>query len=74
MEAQTQTERDRALEAVPDYVHERHAEFLYRSRVVPGMTHEQYLDEPGDVIEWNTRLWRAYDERDKRQQAAAQQQ
>lgn len=63
----------KALALVPDYVHERHAEYLYRHHVMPGMTHEQYLDEPGDVLEWNTRIWdaeqRASEKRQARQNA-----
>lgn len=34
---------------------EWHREYLYR-RAFPGITHEQYLDEPGDAIEWLLRI------------------
>jgi hypothetical protein len=50
---------------VPPEVHERHAEYFYCHFVMPGMTHEQYLDEPGDVIEWNTRIHDLYREREE---------
>lgn len=41
---------------MPDYVHELRAEYLYRHHVIPGLPREAYLDEPGDVIEWMTRI------------------
>lgn len=32
----------------------QYAEYLYR-QIVP-MTHDQYLDEPGDSIQWTVRI------------------
>lgn len=31
-------------------------EYHYRHDVVPGLTHEQYLDEPLQAINWLTRI------------------
>lgn len=32
-----------------------YVEYKYR-RIMPGLSHEQYLDEPGDAIQWMTRI------------------
>lgn len=53
---------------MPDEAHEWHTSYLYR-RAVGGLTHEQYLDEPGEAIEWLIRIHALYEERDRRREA-----
>lgn len=50
-------------------MHEKHAEYVYRHYVMPGLGHENYLDEPGDVIAWMTHIHELYQERERAQRA-----
>lgn len=31
-------------------------EYVYRHDVVPGLSHDEFLDEPGMVVSWLTRI------------------
>lgn len=42
---------------MPPRAAQAYQEYQYRHHVIPGMGHDEYLDEPGDVIEWNTRIF-----------------
>lgn len=39
---------------------ERYAEYLYRSKIP--MSHDAYLDEPGDVIRWTNEITAVVDQ------------
>jgi hypothetical protein len=55
---------------VPDEALEWHHEYLYR-RAFPGLTHEQYLDEPGDAIQWLLRIDKLHRDAEAERERAA---